>query len=283
VGIIAVGMEVTDQVEARQQVQGLNRELAAANEELQAANEEILSTNEELGNSNTNLSRTNVDLDNFIYTASHDLKAPISNIEGLITHLLRVLPAEVAALERVKRTTSLMGESVERFKKTIANLTEVVKLQKENSGEAIFVELSQVIGEVSLDLEALIRETGTVLEVAVEDCPYVQFSEKNLRSVIYNLLSNALKYRSPERVPYIRITCQTTSFYHVLTVSDNGLGIKSEGLSGLFTMFKRFHDHVEGSGIGLYMVKKMVENAGGKIEMESILGEGSTFRVYFKV
>jgi signal transduction histidine kinase len=72
-----------------------------------------------------------------------------------------------------------------------------------------------------------------------------------------------------------------TPEYHVLSVEDNGLGMAAERLSQLFTMFKRFHDHVEGSGIGLYMVKKMVENAGGKIEVESRLGMGSTFRVYF--
>jgi signal transduction histidine kinase len=67
----------------------------------------------------------------------------------------------------------------------------------------------------------------------------------------------------------------------MLTITDNGLGMETGRLSQLFTMFKRFHDHVEGSGIGLYMVKKMVENAGGKIEVESQVGIGSTFRVYF--
>jgi signal transduction histidine kinase len=131
-----------------------------------------------------------------------------------------------------------------------------------------------------LDLELMIRSAGAEITKDVAECPQVRFSEKNLRSVVYNLVSNALKYRSLDRVPLVRITCRTMAGYHVLTVSDNGLGMEEGRMGQLFTMFKRFHDHVEGSGIGLYMVKKIIDNAGGKIEVESRSGEGSTFRVY---
>ncbi|WP_255650967.1 PAS domain-containing sensor histidine kinase [Cesiribacter sp. SM1] len=237
---------------------------------------------EEIKEKNAQLVRINNDLDNFIYTASHDLKAPISNIEALLNALLRTLPPESLSLERPKRITSMMQESVERFKKTIANLTEVVKLQKENNGEAVMVELSEVIKDVRLDLEQLIQSAGAEIEVDVADCPCIHFSEKNLRSVVYNLLSNAIKYRAPERVPRVQITCKSISDYNVLSVKDNGLGMEPSRIDQLFTMFKRFHSHVEGTGIGLYMIKKMVENAGGRIEVESQLGEGTTFHVYFK-
>jgi signal transduction histidine kinase len=256
-------------------------ELAAANEEIRAAHEEVLASNEELAESNDQLLRTNADLDNFIYTASHDLKAPISNIEALLTALLRTLPPESLASGKVPDITSRMQISVDRFKKTIANLTEVVKLQKENSGEAVTVNLAEVIDEVRLDLENQILATQARLVIDVKGCPTIRFSVKNLRSVVYNLLSNALKYSSPDRPLEVNIHCNTTLNYHMLTITDNGLGMETGRLSQLFTMFKRFHDHVEGSGIGLYMVKKMVENAGGKIEVESQVGVGSTFRVYF--
>ncbi|RDV15030.1 sensor histidine kinase [Pontibacter diazotrophicus] len=139
-----------------------------------------------------------------------------------------------------------------------------------------------MIQEVRLDLKSLIAASGTQLEVNVEECPAIRFSEKNLRSVLYNLLSNAVKYRSPDREPRIQIHCGSTPSHHVLTVTDNGLGLEAGRTDELFTMFKRFHDHVEGTGIGLYMVKKMVENAGGRIEVESILNEGTTFRIFFK-
>jgi PAS domain S-box-containing protein len=235
-------------------------------------------TEEALALQNVQLTRTNADLDNFIYTASHDLKSPIANIEGLLQQLWRTLPAEVLAVERVERIRTLMQGSLERFKRTIASLTEVVKLQKENSGEAVSVDLARVVEEVLLDLAPLAKEQ---VEIDLSDCSSIRILEKNLRSVVYNLVSNAIKYRSPERTPRVRIRCESTAEYQVLTVTDNGLGMEEGRMSGLFTMFKRFHDHVEGSGIGLYMVKKMVENAGGKIEVESQLGAGSTFRVYF--
>lgn len=76
-------------------------------------------------------------------------------------------------------------------------------------------------------------------------------------------------------------SCESTREYDLLIVNDNGIGIKKKNLDQLFTMFKRFHTHVEGTGVGLYMVRKMVENAGGRIEVESREGEGTNFRVYF--
>jgi signal transduction histidine kinase len=79
----------------------------------------------------------------------------------------------------------------------------------------------------------------------------------------------------------VKIRCVVTPEYHVLTVADNGQGIEARQLGQLFTMFQRFHTHVEGSGVGLYMVKKMVENVGGRIIVESQVNIGSTFTVYF--
>ena len=231
---------------------------------------------------NEELTRTNTDLDNFIYTASHDLKAPISNIEALLAALLRTLPPGSLEDERTQRITGMMQQSVERFKRTIANLTEVVKLQKENSEASVEISLAEVVREVRLDLESLIRSSGVQLIVDLADCPAVYFSKKNLRSVVYNLLSNAIKYRSPDRVPTVLIRSQRAATHDLLTVTDNGLGMDPERRDQLFGMFKRFHDHVEGTGIGLYMVKKIVENAGGTIKVSSALDEGSTFRVYFK-
>ncbi len=274
-GVLVFAFEVTGQVLARQQVQALNEELAALNEELR-------STNEELGDSNRQLTRTNVDLDNFIYTASHDLKAPISNIEGLLTALREELPVENGTGGQVGPILSRMLDSVDRFKRTIDHLTEVTKLQKEHAPASATIDLAAVIDGVCLDLAPLLSETGARLAVDVAACPRLLFPEKNLRSVIYNLLSNALKYRSPYRTPHIDLRCHVANGYAVLGMHDNGLGIAAAQQSRLFGMFQRFHDHVEGSGIGLYMVKKMVENAGGRIEVHSQLGAGTTFFIYLK-
>ncbi|WP_201982982.1 ATP-binding protein [Hymenobacter rubidus] len=235
----------------------------------------------ELRDNNKQLTRANVDLDNFIYTASHDLKAPISNIEGLLDALLVELPAETAQQEAVKPLLDLMQDSVNRFKRTIEHLTDVSRLQKEHGHPTQPVDLAAVIRDVQLDLDPLIRSTGAQLAVDVQTAPTVSFSEKNLRSVVFNLLSNALKYRSPSRTPAVRLRTRNEGAFVVLEVQDNGLGLDTANEPKLFGMFQRFHDHVEGSGIGLYMVKKMVENAGGRITVQSKLDHGTTFSVYF--
>ena len=101
--------------------------------------------------------------------------------------------------------------------------------------------------------------------------------------MVYNLLSNVLKYRHPNRLHQVRIAYHQEGVYSVLTVQDNGLGLNlTQGQDKLFALFQRLHTHVEGTGIGLYMVKKMLENAGGHIEVESQLSQGMTFRVYFR-
>ncbi len=281
-GVYVLITDMTEQKNARQHLQALTEELAQINNELAAANAEITASNRELAEINKQLSHTNVDLDNFIYTASHDLKAPIFNIEGLLQALQSELPAESLQQEVVQHIMRMMQDSIERFKRTIANLTEVTKLQKDNSKEVSLVQLPAVVGEVKLDLQQMIRESGAQVVVQMQECPAISFSEKNLRSIVYNLLSNAIKYRAPGRAPLVQLRCHQEPGYIVLTVQDNGLGMNAGQQQQLFTMFKRFHDHVEGSGIGLYMVKRIIENAGGKIEVASRVGEGTAFYVYFR-
>jgi signal transduction histidine kinase len=176
-----------------------------------------------------------------------------------------------------------MQDSVNRFKRTIEHLTNVSKLQKEHGRPSEAVDLAAVIQDVRLDLEPLIQSSAAQFEINVAAAPTVLFSEKNLRSVVFNLLSNALKYCCPDRVPHVRLLARPEGGFVVLEVQDNGLGLDSASEQKLFGMFQRFHDHVEGSGIGLYMVKKMVENAGGHIAVRSELGVGTTFMVYFRL
>lgn len=247
------------------------------------AQERIDQAQRQLQENNEQLTRANIDLDNFIYTASHDLKAPINNIEGLLHALLSELPTNSASSEQVLPIIDMMQDSVERFKRTIEHLTEVTKLQKENDQPVTLLNLATVIEEVGLDLLPLFRASGATIEIEVQRCPTISFSEKNLRSVVYNLLSNAIKYHSPDRPPQVRISCCKAGEYAVLEVQDNGLGLNVANSQKLFTMFQRFHDHVEGSGIGLYMVKKIMENAGGRIEVHSEVGVGSTFAAYFRL
>ncbi len=128
----------------------------------------------------------------------------------------------------------------------------------------------------------MIKSSKAEIHVETDSHPVIKFSKKNLKSVIYNLLSNAIKYRSAERKPEIFISTEQQDGYLTLKIKDNGLGVEKDKQSKMFSMFKRFHDHVEGTGVGLYIVKKIVENAGGKIEVESEVNKGTTFTIFFK-
>jgi PAS domain S-box-containing protein len=266
IALTCMGIEVTELVLARQQVQTLN--------------EELLGTNQELSETNQQLTRTNVDLDNFIYTASHDLKQPIANIEGLLLALQHELPQAGPPSELVASLLELMQASIERFQKTISDLTEVSKLQQANAQPTQALDISRVIEEVALDLAPQLLEAGGQLTVAVPASTILTaFSEKNLRSVVYNLLSNAIKYRDPARPIRVRISSEPVGQQLHLHVQDNGLGLDARQQTRLFGLFQRLHTHVEGTGIGLYMVKKIVENAAGTIAVQSQAGVGSTFTI----
>ncbi|GAB3870564.1 hypothetical protein GCM10028824_19340 [Hymenobacter segetis] len=271
-GFYTLITDITEQVEARQRVQELNEELAAINEEMLVANEELRDTNDRL-------SHTNVDLDTFVYTASHDLKAPIANIEGLLLALGEQLPAAVRHTPDVTHLLELMHGSVLRFQRTLGHLTDVSKLQQAHAEPAEAVDLAALAEAVRLDLAPALAAAGGHLTLDLADCPTVRFSPKNLRSILYNLLSNAIKYQVPGRAPQVllRATCPPGQVQ--LEVHDNGLGLTEAEQAKLFVMFRRLHTHVEGTGVGLYMVKRIVENAGGTIQVQSTAGVGSTFTV----
>jgi PAS domain S-box-containing protein len=233
---------------------------------------------QELEDKNKQLLTINTDLDNFIYTASHDLKSPIVNLEGLSITLTKKLTAKFPLDDEQNRILSMMAHSINRLKSTIADLTQIAKAQKEDIEKEI-VSVSQIIEEVTRDLDKLMQDNEVILhkKIAVDK---LSIAPKNLRSIIYNLLSNAIKYRSHERAPEITFETKIQDKYILIQVEDNGIGIAEKNLPKVFTMFKRFHTHVEGTGIGLYIVKRIVENGGGKIEVESKLSMGTTFKVY---
>jgi signal transduction histidine kinase len=273
-GVLVFGFEVTELVKTRQQVEHLNQQLTALNEELKA-------TNQELSQSNAQLTRTNVDLDTFVYTASHDLKAPITNIESIAAALRDTLPLAVVQDEVVAHLLELLNQTVARFQRTIGQLTDVSRLQLAHVGPAEPVALAAVIESVRLDLVPALAAAGTQLTLAVAPDLVVSFSPANLRSIVYNLLSNAVKYRALDRPSQVHVHAEPSKAGVVLRVQDNGLGMRAAQQRQLFGLFQRLHTHVEGTGVGLYITKRLVENAGGTIAVQSQPDAGTTFTVTF--
>ena len=266
-GILGFAVDVSEQVQARQQVQALNEALTATNNVLAATNGQLM--------------RTNVDLDTFIYTASHDLKAPITNIEAILLALREHLPAAVRQEELVAHLLDLLGSTASRFQATIAQLTDISKQQQVHAGPAEAVPLADLLAEVGLDLAPAIAEAQAQLTVDIAPGLLVYFLPKTVRSVVYNLLSNALKYRQPQQPLRVVVQAAQTEEGVVLTVQDNGLGLTPTQQGRLFGLFQRLHTHVEGTGVGLYLIKRLLENGNGTITVRSQEGIGSTFTVTF--
>lgn len=247
--------------------------------ELVKARKNMKLINEEVSKKNRELVRINNDLDNFIYTASHDLKSPIANMEGLIILLHDMLQGKLEKED--ESVLNMVGKSINKLKQTIADLTEITKVQKELQDSLEPLVFEEILQGVKEDIHTLIEDSGAVITADFE-VEGLLYAKKNLRSIIYNFVSNALKYRSPARQAEVRLHSYRQNNFVVLEVTDNGLGIKKEQQHKLFTMFKRLHTHVEGTGIGLYIVKRIIENNGGRIEVESEEGKGTTFKVFFK-
>ena len=138
-----------------------------------------------------------------------------------------------------------------------------------------------MLNNIEWSLEDKIKATGAVINRALQ-IKEIMFSKKNLRSILYNLISNAIKFKSDQQ-PVINISIIKKGNNIVLSVTDNGIGIAQKNRNKIFDMYGRLQQEVEGHGIGLYLAKKIVDAAGGNIVVESEPGKGSTFIIYFKI
>ncbi|MBO0356925.1 PAS domain-containing protein [Hymenobacter sp. BT186] len=234
---------------------------------------------EQLQAQNAELLRSNQSLDNFVYTTSHDLRQPLNNMTGIFEELRHTTQF------RDPQSAQLVGmfeRTLQQLYATINGLSELVQVQKQREYVATeLVALADLTAEVLLSIQEQLVASGATVTTDFEAAPVVLFVRPSLHSILYNLLSNALKYAAPNRPPRIRVSSALLAGNLVLTIQDNGLGIDLARFgTQLFQLFRRFHSHVEGSGMGLYIVNRIAQGHGGRVEVDSIVGEGSTFRVY---
>lgn len=222
----------------------------------------------------SSVTRINADLDHFIHAASHDLLAPLANIEGSITLLNEELPLKDIFLSEFM---VVINNSIKTFRALITDIAIIAKVE----GDMIVTEavnLDEIIDNIEWSLKDSIAASKTKI-VRKFEVPYIQFSKKNMRSILFNLIANAIKFRSVKS-PLIKISTYYEKDYCVLTVQDNGKGIPKEGLTKIFDMYGRLHQDIEGSGIGLYLAKKIVNSAEGSITVESEPGKGTKFIIH---
>jgi signal transduction histidine kinase len=283
---------------SEEQIIEKNKKLTAQSEELAAQNEELLQSQEEVSaqrdlveKQNETLEmevakRTNelVDynqqLEQFAFIAAHNLRAPVARILGL-----------GQLLEMVENTPEKKAEIYPKLVHTAQELDGVVRdlntildLKKNSDSQLTSVDLATEVLKITGTLEREIANTHAVITSDFVQVENIHTVKPYLESILYNLISNAIKYRDPDRKPIIHIKTEKLEHEICLTVSDNGLGINMAAFRDkLFTLYSRFHTHMEGKGLGLYLVKTQITALGGRIEIESEVNKGSTFKVYFRV
>ena len=232
-------------------------------------------TQTELDRKNQSLVRINADLDHFIYAASHDLLAPLGNIEASIELINHIALSD----DKLVDFLNIIHKSVKTFRSLIIDISDIAKVEAEMI-KMEWVKMDDLINNIEWSLEDKIKVSGATI-IRNFDIKEIMFSKKNLRSIVFNLVSNAIKFKR-EVNPVITIKTLMHDDQIILSVQDNGRGMAEKELEGIFDIYGRLHQDIEGSGIGLYLTKKIINSAGGNIEVESEVGKGSKFTFSFK-
>ena len=220
------------------------------------------------------LSRSNEELDAFVYTVSHDLKAPLVSLQGFSSLLVadygdRLDEDGKMYIERLQKNTERMGNLIER----LLDLSRVGRMK----GQEEPVDISDVVSDVADELVIQLEEKGTKLKVK-DNMPRLLFDRTSITQIFANLISNANKYMGEDNEdPTIEVGFDEQNTCYRFYVKDNGIGIAEEYHEKIFQILHRLNEvEAEGTGMGLTIVKKIVENSGGMIWVDSAEGRGTT-------
>ncbi len=261
--------------EAKQTIEKQSSVIHQKNEALRS---EVEKQTQDLKATNLELLEQNSRLEQFTYIISHNLRAPMARIIGLAQIIdLAKEPEEIMDL------VNKMALSTRDLDIIIKDLAQILEIQKRNTQLFVTIDLRDVINKATDSLKREIEEADACINVALEGDTTLDTIPYYIESIFYNLISNAIKYRQPNVAPSITIASNTLNGYTHISISDNGLGIDVEKFKDkLFSLYKRFHFHVEGKGMGLYLVKTQVSALGGKLTINSKVNEGTRFDISFK-
>lgn len=259
-----------DLVQQKSKVESINNELKSAHEELLTINNQL---DERVHERTLKLLKANQELDRFVYSASHDLSAPLKSILGLIQ------------LTRLENKNEALSNHLEHMQKSVLKLEAVINSLTQfsrNMGHAltqqeiIFDEMiEEVLDELKYPFHA--DKVKIIKSYSTEDVLTSDYLR--LKIILSNLISNALKYRNVNVQSHVEITFRKEGDKHLIQIKDNGIGISHENQTKIFEMFYRGTQQSTGSGLGLYIVKETVEKLGGSITVESEPGSYTRFVV----
>lgn len=231
---------------------------------------------QELEVANRKLKKSNEELEQFAYVASHDLQDPLRKIQAFGDILVEDHASELS--EKARENVASIQRSARRMSELINDLLEYSRVGRSRN-EFVNVCLNDTVKDVLFDLAERVSRMGAKVEAG--ELPVIMADSVQMRQLFQNLIGNALTYVGRGVVPHVKIRAECQDGLARIHVSDNGIGISSEYFTRIFQPFRRLHkkDDYEGTGIGLAICEKISERHGGRILVDSVLGQGSTFTV----
>ena len=229
---------------------------------------------EEITKQNEALTKTNAELDRFVYSASHDLRAPLASVLGLI-HISR----RSRDAREIQQYLDMMYERVNRLDEFIHDIIDFARNSRTDiQRDEVYVQ--QMVNQVLDSLRSVVASQPIDFYIDIPDDLCFHTDMSRLTVIMNNLISNAIKYHDENKQrPFVRIEATKGESGYAITVRDNGIGIENEHQGRVFDMFYRASERSKGSGLGLYIVKESVERLHGAIHLKSQVGIGSVFTV----
>jgi PAS domain S-box-containing protein len=225
------------------------------------------------------LSQNNKDLKQFSYVTSHNLRAPIANLLGLTT----LIEQYKIPNKTLKIILDGVRQSALIFDDTVKDLTKVLIIKDQINIVKEKISITEITNNVLSQLGITVDDNEVKVNYDFKEAPFVNFTKAYLESVLLNLFTNSIKYKSPKRKLKINILSSNSSDFITVKFSDNGIGIDTERhKEKLFKLYQRFHDNPDGKGLGLYLIKSQIEALGGTIDVQSEVNVGTTFIITFK-
>jgi len=219
----------------------------------------------------------NEKLINFTHIVSHDIRSHTSNLSMILD-----LYEETEDRTEQNEYFNMLKQSTNKLSETIFYLNETVAIQSGIKNEKTSINLKKEIEKALTGINAIVLTNNASITIDVDSDIEIFATQSYLESIIFNLLTNAIKYRSPERNPEVKITAAKIGEEVKFSITDNGIGIDMvKNKDKIFGMYKTFHGNTDAVGLGLFMVKNHMESMGGRIEVESQVNVGTTFNLYF--
>lgn len=225
------------------------------------------------------LTKNNNDLKQFSYITSHNLRAPLSNLTGLL-NLIEDIPIEN---EDLKEIIDGFANSTYMLNETINDLAKVIIIKDSSAIKKEKILVKDVFENVFNQVSFLINTIKPILKIDLEETYVLNSNKSYLESIFLNLMTNSLKYKSTKRQLKINVTSKVEGDEVIIVFEDNGIGIDMErNKNKIFGLYQRFHNLPDSKGLGLYLVKSQVEAMDGTISVESEVEKGTTFIIKFK-